>query len=134
MCQFVYGGGDVSLLHSTLLQLLHRAHELKGGERGRQPVRNCPETSPDRTDSLDIWEPVSLPLCHHPGDACWSRSPDSEREKQQTNESKVSRIKVYFELKTSINLDSSPSLLTFSFCASPRTLSSSVMESTNPWK
>lgn len=28
----------------------------------------------------------------------------------------------------------SPPLLTFSFCASPRTLSSSVMESTNPWK
>lgn len=30
---------------------------------------------------------MNLPLCHHPGDGCWSQSLDSEREKSKNRES-----------------------------------------------
>lgn len=67
---------------------------------------------------------LGLHLCRHPEDVCCCQLPGSERGKKRWHNTNVPRT----------NSLISTTLITFSFCASPRTLSNSVMESTNPWK
>lgn len=96
-------------------------------------VLNCPQGG---------WQ--ALPPSHHPGASCWCLSPDSEtRSRPFRNTPTLTQLyrSVY---QRGHSLPSTPltCLLsaglcrwpTLSFCASPRTLSSSVMESTKPWK
>lgn len=75
--QLVDGGGDVPLLQPTLFELLHGAGELEesGASKALGLVR-CRLFGSDFTGGN-----AHLRLCHRPGDACWSRSPDSEEMK-----------------------------------------------------
>ena len=146
MRQFVNSSSDVSLLHSTLFQLLHRDGELTS--EGNRRSNNQEVTRNIFTCTLALLKDLETIWGRKP----WLKTmkfiswfqpqltslPSSCRRllvsitwlwqsEKHMNNRQVRRTWIFIT-------QYSPSPHTFSFCASPRTLSSSVIESTNPWK
>lgn len=95
VCQFVYSSSYVSLLHPTLLELLHRADELELEEMLKHSLFHFYR--------ITIARAFSLHLCHCPEDVCWCQLPGSERrkkmKKQKCSENQQSNFNILFYLQ-----------------------------------